>query len=232
MTDHRAQLHADNAFRERLAAFAVSVPQDRLTPLDTIAGNLRAFGEIRRRETRIARLEAADRAEAAQFRLDGDRVGNGLIAFDQALRQLSDQATALSPLIGPALDEVIALGADPDHPFHRLMRDTLTGIGFTDEEFGWIFEELGNAGHRPVQLICAGGIDDLLVLIASVSRGENGVLLAGFPRFTGDAAIDERIEGIVSRARQQGVTANAFLVLIIVIAAHLVASRQHEAPPG
>jgi len=50
-------------------------------------------------------------------------------------------------------------------------------------------------------------------------------LLAGFVRFTGDPKFADRLERLVMRLRENGVTANIFLALAIVLVANVVSAR-------
>lgn len=98
-------------------------------------------------------------------------------------------------------------------------------LGFTREEASWLFKELAAIQYRPVQLVCADGFEDLAALLAGISVGEGGLLLAGFARFTEDPEVDKRLEKIIIRLREAGVTASVFVVIVILITAHAVATH-------
>jgi hypothetical protein len=149
-----------------------------------------------------------------------------MVGFSAAITQLSEHARALRPLIAPELDEVMALAAEKGHPLRGMIHETALSAGFSAEEADWVLGELEAAEYRPVQLVCGNGFEDLMTLLSGISVGESGLLVAGFPRFTGDPDLDERLEKIVVRLREKGVTASLFLALAIVLSAHAVATQQ------
>jgi hypothetical protein len=218
-------LTSDLLFRERVTALIGSTAGDGSSSLDEVLANLRIFITVRRREVRVARLRKAERIEAAEWRTDGTRFAGAIGAFAAAITGLSKAAKSVQPLITPALDNVLVLAADVQHPLRQTLHQSLSGVGIADDEIAWLFGELSKVNFRPVNLVCTDGFDDLLVMIEAVSVGEAGLLAAGFPRLTGDPGIDERVKNLVLRLRRAGLTANFFLGLVIVIAAHLVRAQ-------
>jgi hypothetical protein len=103
-----------------------------------------------------------------------------------------------------------------------MLLEAAMSLGFSSEEAGWLLDELKAINYRPVRLVCSGGFEDLVTMLSGVSVGEGGLLLAGFLRFTGDPYTDERLQKLIIRLREHGVTANIFLVLTIVLVAHAV----------
>ena len=221
------QVIADRDFQKLASAFRKRVSLDKVLPLEPAFEHVRRFASVRRREVRVSLLQEAGHADEGDWRLHRERVPEAVSAFSTAVKMLSDEAQALSPLISPQLDDVIALAASQEHPLHKMILDRAVSLGFTQMEANWLFKELEAVKYRPVGLACADGFEDLAALLAGISVGEGGLLLAGFVRFTGDPEIDKRLERIVVRLRDQGVTASVFLVLVIVITAHAVASKGH-----
>jgi hypothetical protein len=225
MQSDLSQLASDPAFRERAAALTASASRVQASPLDETFEPMRRFTAVRRREASIALLAEAKPARADEWKSNPEALADAAKGFSEALSRLSGQVAALRPLISPELDEVMRLAADSGHPLRALLRESALSLGFSSEEAGWLFAELDAIGFRPVKLVCAGGSDDLEALLSCISAGENGLLQAGFPRFTGDPDVDERLANIVIRLRDQGVTASLFLVLTIVVAAYAVAAH-------
>lgn len=231
MHHHLAQLTADAAFcQSALALWATlpATPQPVAQPLDELFSQIQYFARIRRREARLARLEKANRAIIAEWRSNRQYIPAAIHAFNTALLLLAEQASVLQPLLTPALDNVIALAATESHPLRQLLQLNAIALGFTLEEVEWLFGELNAIKYRPVALVCADDFDNLRALIAGVSVGETGLLLAGFARFTGKAAIDERLTKVILRLRERGATASIFLVLLIIFVAHLVAAQLQQ----
>ena len=195
--------------------------------LDPMFEQVQRFASVRRREVRVALLQEAGR-DADDWKSHRDRVPDAVSAFNQAIKMLSDHAESLRSTITPQLDDTIAFTASEDHPLRKLIVEKSITMGFTREEADWMFKELAAIKYRPVQLLCADGFDDLTALLAGISVGEGGLLLAGFPRFTQDPDVDKRLEKIIIRFREHGVTASVFLVIVIVIAAHSVASTPNK----
>lgn len=220
-----SQLQGDPAFRERAAALAAAAPDGPVPALDAMLEGFRRFAAGRRREARVALLAKAEHASAEEWRVSRDRLGDAVQGFTAGLAALAELAATLRPLLTPALDDVLGLAADERHPLRTTLRETALSLGFSGEEAGWLFTELGAVGFRPVALLGAGGFEDLETLLACISAGESGLLLAGFARLTGDPEVDERLEKVVVRLREKGLTASFFLVLAVVLAAHAVATR-------
>lgn len=220
------QLAADASFRERAGALSAAVPSSGVHPLDDALLHMRKFGTARRHEERVARLVNADRSSATEWRLRDDRLVEAIGAFSAGVKSLRAATLELRPLITPALDDVIALAADEAHPLSQVLHATAISLGFTTAEVGWLFEELKNIDYRPVHVVCTDGFEDLLALLDGTSQGEIGLLIAGFGRFTGDPAIDERLEKLIVRLRRSNVTANIYLALVIIQTAHFVAAQQ------
>ena len=219
-------LAAEPEFRERAAALAASAPRGQVAPLDGMFEHFRRFTAVRSREALLARLRKAERSSAAAWAANRARVPDAVKGFSEALKTLSEQASSLQGLISPALDEVMGLAADGGHPLRTMLHETALSLGFSNDEAEWLFAELKAIGFRPVELVCANGFDDFEILLACISAGENGLLLAGFPRFTGDPETDERLENLVIRLLDKGVTASIFLALTIFLTAYAVAATQ------
>lgn len=223
MNKNLDNLIADPSFRERASAMCAGSAPSSARPLGDMFEHVRRFAAVRLREVRISLLIEAGRTEADDWQSHRDRVPDAVSAIGAAVKMLSEDAHALRPLITPALDEVIALASDAGHPLHKMLEDKALELGFTRKEAAWLFNELEAIDYRPVQLICASGFEDLAALLAGISVGEGGLLLAGFVRFTGDPDTDQRLEQLVVRLRKRGVTASVFLVLVIVLTANAVA---------
>jgi len=226
MSYNVSSLADDTSFQERAAALGAQISRDQVRPLEEMLENLRLFTAVRRREVRIARLAQAERESAAEWRANSERLPEAMAGFSSALRQLSEHARSLQPLIAPALDKVIVLTADEEHPLRRMIHETALSAGFSSEEADWLFGELKAADYQPVRLVCANGFEDLMTLLSCISVGESGLLVAGFARFTGDSDLDARLEKLVIRLREKGVTASLFLALAIVLSAHAVAAQK------
>jgi hypothetical protein len=222
------QVIADPVFNKHASAMRAAIPKGPVQSLDGVFEHVQRFAAVRRREVRVSLLQEAGRAGASDWQSHRERVPDAVGALGTAMKTLSDHAHGFKSLISPKLDEVIALASAENHPLHQMILDRAVSLGFTREEAGWLFSELEAIKYRPVQLLCADGFDDLAALIASISVGEGGLLLAGFARFTDDPEIDKRLEKIIIRLREQGVTASIFLVLVIVITAHAVASHSQK----
>jgi hypothetical protein len=194
--------------------------------MDSLFEHFQRFAAVRLREARVARLEKAGRVDVEDWRSHRDRIHEAVRSFSAGVRVLGDHAEALRAIISPALDDVIALAADEAHPLRRAIHAAAKSFGFSSEEAGWLFGELGKIGYRPVQLLCANGYEDLAALLAGTSTGERGLLMAGFVRFTEDPATDERLRALVIRLREKGVTASIFLALAVILTAHFVASHE------
>lgn len=223
MIDIHHKLVLDAPFSERAAALGALVPKEAVRPLDEMFEHMQHFTPIRRREMRIARLDKADRDVPAEWRSNRERVPTAVSGFCVAMKILSEHANTLQPLITPALDDVVALAADDGHPLRQMLHEVALSLGFSSEEAGWLFDELKAIHYRPVKLVCKGGFEDLVTLLSGVSMGEGGLLLAGFLRLTGDPDVDERLEKLVIRLRENGVTASIFMALTIILVAHAVA---------
>jgi hypothetical protein len=221
--DSLRSLHIDASFCERASLIASSLPKEPAPPLEEMFAHMQQFTTVRRREVRIARLQNADRDVPDEWRSTRERLPQAVEGFCEAVKILSEHATRLQSVITPELDDVIALAADEGHPLRSMLREAAVSLGFSNEEAGWLLDELKVIKYRPVKLICNDSFDDLMTLLSGVSVGEGGLLLAGFMRFTGDPYVDERLENLIIRVREQGVTANIFLVLTIVLVAHAVA---------
>lgn len=226
MFNAQDRLAADASFRERAIALGVSVTKDGVQPLDDLLQPLQRFATARRHEVRVARLKQAQRTSAAEWRLPAERMAEAIRGFSAGVKALATAANELRPLITPALDDAIALAADESHPLSRLLHEAAVSLGFSTAEVGWLFGELEAIAYRPVHIVCAGGFEDLLALLAAASAGEIGLTVAGFVRFTGDPALDRRLEGLVVRLRKAGVTASVFLALVIILTAHFAATLQ------
>ena len=222
------QVIADPVFKKHAKAMSGSVPKGPVQSLDGVFEQVQRFASVRRREVRVSLLQEAGRAGASDWQSHRERVPDAVGAIGAAVKTLSDHAHGFKSLISPQLDDVIALASAEDHPLHRMILDRAVSLGFTREEAGWMFNELAAIKYRPVQLLCADGFEDLAALLAGISVGEGGLLIAGFTRFTDDPETDKRLEKIIIRLREQGVTASVFLVLVIVIAAHAVASHAQK----
>ncbi|KVM94755.1 hypothetical protein [Burkholderia stagnalis] len=224
MHDLVNSLADDAAFRERAVQLGTLVPNGAAGSLDLekLFERMQRFTAVRRREARVARLERAGGDVGDAWRSNRERIADALSGFCAALDILSAHVVRLQPLLTPALDDVIALAADGAHPLHAMLQQAAFSIGFSGDEVGWLFDELKAIGYRPVELLCADGFEDLTTLLAGVSGGEGGLLLTGFVRHTGDAAVDKRLEKIVTRFREKRVTANIFLILAVVLVAHAV----------
>lgn len=221
MTTFVQNLANDAAFRQR-AGTVDGIPAGAVQPLDAMLGHLRRFGTARRREVRLAQLKSASRAGAAKWQAYRSSLGDAIAGFQAGLAALTEQAVTLRPLITPALDGVIALAADDEHPLRIAIHETARSFGVSDDEIEWAFGELAGIDFQPVRLVCADGFEDLRALLDSLSCGELGLLQAGFARFTGATEIDQRIERLIGRLRAQDVTASLLLALIIVVTAHFV----------
>jgi hypothetical protein len=230
MQNTLAQVIADPAFQKHATAMGGAIPAGEVQSLDAAFEQVRRFASVRRREVRISLLREAGRAGASDWQSHRERVPEAVSAIGAAVKILSDRAHACKSLISPQLDDVIALASAADHPLQKMILETGLSLGFTPEELDWLFGELAAIKYRPVQLLCADGFQDLTALLAGISVGEGGLLLAGFVRFTDDPEIDTRLEKIVIRLREQGVTASVFLALVIVITAHAVAAVRPSSP--
>lgn len=229
MTNHQKALTADAAFTKQAAALRASVPAGAVRPLDGLFDEMQRFTSIRRREVRVALLDQAGRSSAA-WQAHRAAVPNAVAGFGAALATLSEQAHALQPLITPALDDVIALVGEKGHPLRAMLNEAGASLGFSSEETDWLLEELQRIEYRPVRLVCADGFKDLETLLSGISVGENGLLVAGFVRFTGDEETDARLEAIVIRLREARVTASMFLIVAIVLIAQAVAEQSASKP--
>lgn len=218
-------LHLDPSFRERAAGIGTLVPKDQIFPLDAMFEPWRRFTDFRRREW-FAIREASDRSIAVEWRSNREHFPDAVKGFSDALKMLSEHAKLLQPVIVPALDDVIALGADDGHPLHMRLSESALSLGYSRDEADWFFSELRRIEYRPVRFVCANGVEDLTVLLSSMSLGEAGVLLAGFARFTGDPSNDDRLAKLIIRLREKDVTASIFLALTIIITAHAVATLE------
>lgn len=227
---------ADAHFRERAARLSALVPKN-VRPLDEMFQHLRDFTSVRRREVRVARLEKAERSGAAQWRSHREMVSKAVGAVSTAVKMLSEHASALRPLITPALDDLIVLAVADRHPLRKTLHEIALSLGFAADEVAWLFHEFKSIDYKLVQFVCVEGFEDLEALLTGISIGEGGLLLAGFVRFTGDEETDQRLERIIIRLRERGVTASLFLALVIIITAHLVATQDaanssQELPPS
>lgn len=222
MSKHDLATVTEIAFRSQAAAAGTRTPDDPLRPFEAMFEPVRSFTAARRRAVLRAGLIPVD-GDAAQA---GDDASAALGGLAGAVRHLAAQAAALQPLITPALDDVLALAADEGHPLRAVLAHGARAFGFSSQEMGWLFDELAAVGFRPVGLVCAGGFEDLEALLAGISVGESGPVVAGFARFTGDPATDERLGKLVLRLGEKGVTASLFLALVIVLAAQIVAIQQ------
>ncbi|WP_437801250.1 hypothetical protein [Sorangium sp. So ce693] len=229
MLNSAARLDSDPVFCERVVALDATVPRDNLRPLDGMIGHMERFAAVRRCEVHAARFDGASGDEAVSWRSQRDALPQGIAALIAAIGELSALARMLRPIVTPALDDIIALAADRDHPLRDVLYELGRTLGFADLEIDWVFKELASIDWRPVHLVCADGFDDLLALLEAVSVGELGLLVAGFVRRTGDPQIDERVEKLIIRLRSVNVTASIFLPLVIVATAHVVAT-QHLQP--
>lgn len=229
MTQSVERLAADAAFRERAGAVGASLPGE-VPPLEAMLAHMRRFSTARRREVRVNRLKSASRAGAAKWQSFRAGLPEAIAAFNAGVQALSELAQTLRPLINPALDNVMALAADEDHPLHRALHQTGKSFGLADDEIEWALDELAAIDYKPVHLVCTDGFEDIVALLNGVSAGELGLLLAGFIRFTGDIETDARLQKIVARLRSAGVTASVLLVLFIVATAHFVATYGRDAP--
>jgi len=216
---------ADPVFQAHASAIRRSIAAGDVRALDDVFEHVQRFAHVRQREVRVARLKEAGRAVASDWQSHRERVPDAVAAFGKAVKMLSDHTHALRPFISPLLDSVIALASAENHPLHTLILERAISMGFTHAEAGWLFKELAAIDYRPMRLLCADGVEDLSALLAGTSVGEGGLLLAGFARFTGDPDVDKRLEKVIIRLREQGVTTSIFLVLVIVIAAHAAAAH-------
>lgn len=227
--NHFEQLSADAAFRKRASAMRAAAPAGKLQPIDDIFEHLQRFAAIRRREVRVLLLTEAGRADEDKWQSYRERIPDAISSMNAAVKLLSANAQALKPLISPQLDEVLALAAKENHPLYKMLQERAVALGFTQKETAWLLGELQSMKYQAVQRVCADGFDDLTALLAGISIGEAGLLMAGFVRFTGDPGIDKRIESIVIRLREQGVTASIFIAVVIVWVAHVVAQHSLKA---
>jgi hypothetical protein len=218
------RLQADAAFLERTRPLRNVAPKEQPAALDAFVSSMMRFAGVRRREARIARLERADRLEATGWRSNRDQVPEAIAGFGDAVRSLEQRVEALRPMFRSELDEVIGLAADETHALRQFIRSAALTIGFSGDEAEWLFSELKGIQFRPLQLLPGDPADDLLTLLNSLSAGENGLLFAGFPRLTGDTDNDARLEKIIVRLRDKGVTASVFLAIAIVLTAHAAAT--------
>jgi hypothetical protein len=214
----------ETSFRDQAAALGTRTPHDPLRPFEAMFEPLRSYTAARRRAVQCAHQDQANEAGAGQPAAEG--LAGALPGFADAVRVLAAQAESLRPLITPAFDDVLALAADERHPLRALLSQGSRAFGFSSQEAGWLFDELAAVQFRPVALVCADGFEDLQALLAAISVGESGLLVAGFVRFTGDPATDERLEKLVLRLRDRSVTPSLFLALMIVLAAQTVAGQQ------
>jgi hypothetical protein len=224
MFEFTSHLGSNTEFRERAAGLAGMVPVRAVRSFDEVLGHMQRFAAVRRREVRIARLEQANRAGAAEWRSHRDLLPEGITAFRSFVLDLSEMAKALQPLINPSLDRVICLVVERNHPLRTTLQEAGKALGFGTDEVDWMFEQLAAIDYQPVQIVCADGFADLLALLESASSGELGLLLAGFPRFTGDVPIDQRVEKLVIRLSKAKATPSIFMALVIVLTAHFVAT--------
>ncbi len=213
---------ADTFFRDQAAALGTRAPQDALRPFEPMLEPLRKLSATRRR----AIYAPEQTAETGAGGTAAAGPGGALPGFADAVWVLAAQADILRPLITPALDDVLCLAADERHPLRTVLSHGARAFGFSSQETAWLFDELDGIRFRPVSLVCAGGFEDLQALLAGISVGEAGLLAAGFVRLTGDPVTDERLEKLVRRLSDKGVTASLFLVLVIVVAAQIVALQQ------
>lgn len=216
----------DGFFRDQAAALGTRTPHDPLRSFEAMFEPLRSYTAARRRAVQCAHQDQAEEDGAGEPAAEGLSGALPLSGFADAVRVLAAQAETLRPLITPALDDVLALAADERHPLRALLSQGSRAFGFSSQEAGWLFDELEAVQFRPVALVCADGFEDLQALLAAISVGESGLLVAGFVRFTGDPATDERLEKLVLRLRDRGVTPSLFLALMIVLAAQAVAGQQ------
>lgn len=228
-TNHFEQLSADAAFRKRASAMRAAAPAGKLQPIDDIFEHLQRFAAIRRREVRVALLTEAGRTDEDKWHSYRDSIPDAISSMNAAVKRLSTSAEALKSLISPQLDDVLALAAKETHPLYKMLQERAVALGFTQKEAAWLLGELQSIKYQAVQRVCADGFDDFTALLAGISIGEAGLLVAGFVRFTGDPAIDKRIESIVIRLREQGVTASIFIAVVIVWVAHVVAQQSLKA---
>jgi hypothetical protein len=229
MTDSFDKLAANASFRKLASAMRSAVPTGKLQPIDGIFEHIQRFMSIRRHEVRVMLLTEAGRADEDKWQSYRDRIPDAINSMNTAVKLLSANAQALKPLISSQLDDVLALAAKETHPLHTMLRERFIALGLSQKEADWLHGELQSIKYQIVQYVCADGIDDLLALLAGISVGEAGLSVAGFVRFTGDPKTDERIESVVIRLREQSITANILLVLIIVWIAHTVARQSQSA---
>ncbi len=223
MQEQLERLRTDASFAERARQLR-GTAQAQPAALDAFVNPMMRFAAARRREARIARLERAERLEASGWRSHREQVPQAIAGFADAMRALERQVDALRPIVRAELDDVIGLAADETHALRQFIRSTALTIGFSGDETEWFFGEMKGVQFRPMALLPGDPADDLLTLLASLSAGENGLLFAGFPRLTGDADNDAKLEKIVVRLRDKGVTASVFFAIAIVLTAHVVGS--------
>lgn len=225
MNDRPRPLKDDDQFRTRAARVHEPQRVRGVRALDWMYDRLERFTSVRRREARLALLERSGRESAEDWRSHHRQLPEALAAFGDTVTLLAEHARELRPLITPALDDVIALAADEEHPLRKTLHEVAISLGFSGEETKWLFGELEALGYRPTGVLCGDGFEDLVTLLDGISVGQNGILAAGFARFTGDPSTDERLEKLVVRLRNRGATASIFLVIVIVVTAHLVATE-------
>lgn len=220
MRPQLSRLADDPAFRKNAQALRGNAKAPDIEP---VLDHFKTFAGVRRREARIALLQGAERIDASDWSGDRQRLPQALAGFAEVVNRLSRETEALRPVIGKDLDSVLTLAAGEKHPLRDVIRETSVSMGFSAEEVEWQLKELEAVQFSIADLLDA---DDLQTILSSVSLGENGLLMAGFVRFTGDEKNDERLERIIIRLREKGVTASIFLVFVVVLTAYAATAEQ------
>lgn len=222
MRQQSNELAEDASFKKLSSSLAGAAKKCKALPLEPLLSSIRRFAAVRRREVRLARLENAERGDIAQWRSKRSEIAGAVTDFEEAIKLLAEHVGAVRPLITTELDEVVRLARD-DHPLRRNLYDAASSMGFSADEAQWLFQQLEALDYAPVKALCGNGPEDLTALLSGSSAGENGLLMAGFVRFTGDVEVDGRLQSLVLRLSAAGATASVFLALVIVVAANHVA---------
>lgn len=200
--------------REALAA--------RLNEFDT---HLTAYGATRRRAARLHRLSIAGRPiePLNETITSGTELPQALLSFASAAEKIREALTHLQPVLHPDLDNLLALHQNDGHPLREGLQRQAAGWNFAPEELNWCFGEYAATGNQPLQTMMGDEFEDLLAITHGASTGEHGILQCGFMRLTGNAEMDERIERVVLRCREAGMTASLYHLIPVVLTASHVA---------
>jgi exonuclease VII small subunit len=223
----------EKSFRERMTKIGAAISSDKVEQftlddvtktIERLEEPLAAFNKARRRAVRLARLQEAERpVDDTLVHSSAMQLPAALAHYQTVVDILKQCLTQLQSVIVPELDEVLELHKSKEHPMHRGLNQFLTSHGFSEDEVSWLFGECDQVNFRLIEPLMDGDLGNLFTIADAAATGEFGIHHCGFPRLTGDPAVDRRIEQVIIRCREKGSTASLYHLMPIVNTATLVA---------